>query len=169
MSVDLGTVKRCQPAYSRPHTQMQILTPQASVTSVARLIEGLATGWVHFRTESALDGLLETAREQSNGAFDAVLLFSGGKDSTYALYRLHDLQARVLAFTFDNGFISPAAIENISRIVNRLGVEHRFIRHGTTGSFWPRASVRTPRYAPVVLRELRCWAPDWQKRLVLRS
>lgn len=57
--------------------------------------------------------------------YDAIMCYSGGKDSTYTLklavekYKLH-----VLSFTLDNGFISPEAFKNINKVVNTLGVDH---------------------------------------------
>lgn len=62
-------------------------------------------------------------------AYDVLMAYSGGKDSTYTLSllrRKHGL--RVLAWSFDNGFVSPAAAENIGRIVEALGVDHVFFR-----------------------------------------
>lgn len=70
--------------------------------------------------------MMERIRRHSTretSGYDVLLLFSGGKDSTYALYRLLDQGLRVFAFTFDNGFISPRAFENIRRITSDAGVE----------------------------------------------
>ncbi|MGH3567669.1 MAG: amino acid adenylation domain-containing protein [Pseudonocardia sp.] len=67
-------------------------------------------------------GIAENSTRKRSG-YDVLLLFSGGKDSTYALYRLLDLGLRVLAFTFDNGYISPAAFNNIRRIIEQTGVD----------------------------------------------
>ena len=70
------------------------------------------------------DELIRLVGAPDNGSdYDALLLFSGGKDSTYALYRLMDLGLRVLAFTFDNGYISQGAFRNIRRITEQLGVD----------------------------------------------
>ena len=54
--------------------------------------------------------------------FDCLMLYSGGKDSTYALCRLVDAGYSVRAFTLDNGFISASARDNINRVAARLGV-----------------------------------------------
>jgi acyl carrier protein len=54
------------------------------------------------------------------------MLYSGGKDSTYALCRLVDMGLRVRAFTLDNGFISEEAKENIRRVTETLGVPVEF-------------------------------------------
>jgi hypothetical protein len=55
--------------------------------------------------------------------------WSGGKDSTYTLWLLcHEYNLRILAFTFDNGFVSPAALDNMRNVSDKLGVDHVIIR-----------------------------------------
>jgi amino acid adenylation domain-containing protein len=76
----------------------------------------------YFGDTDALIDRIMTHSTRSVSGFDVLLLFSGGKDSTYALYRLLDHGLRVLAFTFDNGYISPRAFENIRRITSGAGV-----------------------------------------------
>ncbi|MBN1828332.1 MAG: hypothetical protein JW884_04195 [Deltaproteobacteria bacterium] len=57
--------------------------------------------------------------------YDAILSYSGGKDSTYTLMKLkQDFHLNVLAFTMDNGFMSGRAYENIRIVTGRLGVDH---------------------------------------------
>ncbi len=78
----------------------------------------------YFRTIDDLRAIIGGA---TNGQGpQCLVLFSGGKDSTYMLCRLVDLGFRVLAFTLDNGFISDQAKDNIRRVVEHLGVEHMF-------------------------------------------
>lgn len=61
--------------------------------------------------------------------YDAVMCYSGGKDSTYALLQsVKEYKLRVLTFTLDNGFISPVAFVNIRTIVDRLGVDNMMYR-----------------------------------------
>jgi len=51
--------------------------------------------------------------------------YSGGKDSTFTLDLLKNhYSLRVLAMTFDHGFVSPYALENIRKIVETLGVDY---------------------------------------------
>ena len=88
----------------------------------------IVSTWGYFRSPRDLGDVLGEARRRRTGDYDAVLLFSGGKDSTYTLYRLLDLGAEFLAFTFDNGFISTAAFQNMERIVRSVGIEHRVLR-----------------------------------------
>ena len=55
-----------------------------------------------------------------------MMLLSGGKDSTYALYRLADMGLRVYVFSLDNGFISDGAKANIQRAADDLGFDVEF-------------------------------------------
>ena len=57
--------------------------------------------------------------------YDAVVGLSGGKDSTYVLCQMvkkHNL--KVLAVTFDNGFLTEFARESIKNTVSKLGIDH---------------------------------------------
>jgi hypothetical protein len=61
--------------------------------------------------------------------YDALVGLSGGKDSTYVLLKLaRDYELNVLAVTFDNGFLTDFALDNIARVVEALGVDHYFER-----------------------------------------
>ncbi len=59
------------------------------------------------------------------GGYDALVCYSGGKDSSYALtLAVREYRLKTLAFTFDNGFLAPAALSNARSVTNRLGVDH---------------------------------------------
>ena len=81
-------------------------------------------GGAYFGSPSDLAGRIGTP-DAWRGTYDCLHLLSGGKDSTYALYRLVELGC-VHAFTLDNGFISEQAKDNIRRVVADLGVDHEF-------------------------------------------
>lgn len=66
--------------------------------------------------------LMNKALQEKKGKYDCMLLYSGGKDSTYVLYQLVEMGYKVLAFTFDNGYISERAFKNIERITKNLNV-----------------------------------------------
>ena len=56
--------------------------------------------------------------------YDAVMCYSGGKDSTYTLMlAIQKYGLNVLALTVDNGFLSQMAMQNIQRTVDHLGVD----------------------------------------------
>lgn len=70
-----------------------------------------------------VEDLFEAKRGKSE--YDAIVCYSGGKDSTYTLMlAVKKYKLRVLSFTMDNGFISPVAFENINRVVSHLGIDH---------------------------------------------
>lgn len=69
--------------------------------------------------------------DENRGRFpyDCLLAWSGGKDSTYTLALLvRRYRLRVLAYTFDNGFVSPRALENMRLVAESLNVDHVIIR-----------------------------------------
>lgn len=78
----------------------------------------------YFKTIDDFLILVEKARRSNFSDYDCLLLFSGGKDSSYVLYRLVELGLKVLAFTFDNGYISQTAFENIKRETSSLNVDN---------------------------------------------
>ncbi|MFC1966521.1 hypothetical protein ACFLWI_06220 [Chloroflexota bacterium] len=61
--------------------------------------------------------------------YDAVVGLSGGKDSTYVLCQLvNKYKLRVLAITYDNGFLTDFAKESIKNTINKLGVDHYYYK-----------------------------------------
>jgi hypothetical protein len=57
--------------------------------------------------------------------YDVMVGISGGKDSTYVLYKLvKDYDAKVLAVTYENGFLTELAKRNVELAVKELGVDH---------------------------------------------
>jgi aryl carrier-like protein len=85
-----------------------------------------AKALLYFKQQGELATLL-TSQRGRRGEYDCISLLSGGKDSTYVLSRLVDMGLTVLALTLDNGYISDQAKGNIERVVEALGVEHRYL------------------------------------------
>lgn len=81
----------------------------------------------YFRDKNDLSNWIAKIKQQamqnSNCKQDAIMLLSGGKDSSYALCKLVDMGLTPLVFTLDNGFISEGAKANCKRLVDRLGLE----------------------------------------------
>ncbi|UCF57597.1 MAG: hypothetical protein JSW15_03780 [Deltaproteobacteria bacterium] len=70
---------------------------------------------------------------KNKGPHDALMAYSGGKDSTYTLRLLKEVFGlRVLAITFDHGFVSPIAMENIRNVTNILNINLLTIRPGAS-------------------------------------
>jgi amino acid adenylation domain-containing protein/non-ribosomal peptide synthase protein (TIGR01720 family) len=78
----------------------------------------------YFKTSGEFKGIFERYQTEKKGEYDCILLFSGGKDSSYVLYNLIGMGLKVLAFTFDNGYISATAFNNIQTMVDELKVDH---------------------------------------------
>lgn len=74
----------------------------------------------------ALAEVLAEYPGRGQGRYDAMVLFSGGKDSVYMVRRIQDEHPnlRLLAFTIDNTFMSPIARTNVLRLVSRLDLDH---------------------------------------------
>jgi N-acetyl sugar amidotransferase len=72
--------------------------------------------------KAALDALVEGHR--GKGDYDCIVPFSGGKDSTWALYYLvSQYRVKPLVVRFDHGFLRPNLEENVKRTIRRLGVD----------------------------------------------
>ena len=83
----------------------------------------------YFKGMDELQAIFDAARKSNHGEYDCIALVSGGKDSTYVLARLVEMDLKVLGYTLDSGYISEQAKDNIRRVVKTLGVDHIF---GTT-------------------------------------
>ncbi len=63
--------------------------------------------------------------KENNSKYDCLVGFSGGKDSTYIIYQLkYKYHMRVLAFTFDNGFMTDYGKNNIKNALEKINVDH---------------------------------------------
>lgn len=76
----------------------------------------------YFKTEADLVSLMEDSKRE-DAEYDILLMYSGGKDSTYVLYRMHDMGYRILALTFDNGYIPKGCFDNIKGVCEDIGVD----------------------------------------------
>ncbi|MBN1637283.1 MAG: hypothetical protein JW920_12260, partial [Deltaproteobacteria bacterium] len=98
------------------------------VCSYCRIIDGFSD--VISRIGNEEDILRDRLRMFCDkGRYDCIVGLSGGKDSSYIIYTLKaKYDARVLAFTCDNGFLTDYARDNINGIVNDFGVDHIWVR-----------------------------------------
>ena len=56
--------------------------------------------------------------------YDAIMAYSGGKDSSYTLKILkEEYDLRIIALTFDNHFVSAVSWENIQRVTDSLEID----------------------------------------------
>ncbi len=79
------------------------------------------------RLHDRFAALVHEVRGQSG--YHCLMSWSGGKDSTYTLWLLKEKYGlRILAFTFDNGFVSPGAFANMRTVAERLNVDHIIVK-----------------------------------------
>lgn len=66
---------------------------------------------------------------KSNGQYDCIVPFSGGRDSTYALHLVKkELGLNPIAFTYDWGMATDLAYGNMTKVCNKLGVKNIIIK-----------------------------------------
>jgi tRNA(Ile)-lysidine synthase TilS/MesJ len=66
---------------------------------------------------------------KGKASYDALMCYSGGKDSTYTLAVLKEKYGlNVLAFSFDNGFLPQQTTINIRNVVEYLKVDHLILK-----------------------------------------
>jgi non-ribosomal peptide synthetase component F len=83
----------------------------------------------YFKTVDDLQPILERAKTGRQGQYDCLVLYSGGKDSSFMLYQLvRELGMTPLVFSLDNGYISEEAKTNMRRVTDDLGVDLVFGR-----------------------------------------
>ena len=69
-----------------------------------------------------LDALV--AQYRGKAAYDCIVPFSGGKDSTWTLYYLmKEYKLKPLVVRFDHGFLRPTVQENTRKAMRKLGVD----------------------------------------------
>lgn len=104
--------------------------------------------------EAELAEILASHEGKAPGRYDALLLFSGGKDSAYLLDQLRQRHPglRLLAVMVDNGFASSVALGNTTRIFQQFDDVDHFV-------FTPRAGLyrKTFRHALTHLNEGGCY------------
>lgn len=100
--------------------------------------EGICNICIEYeKTKSSDEGsrVLETDfikmlnQYKGKGKYDCLVMCSGGKDSTSALYYMKRRYKLIpLAFTFDHGFETEDAMENVRNAVEILGVDFLFFK-----------------------------------------
>ena len=87
----------------------------------ARMVNSL--GKCVPRTMRGLANVVASIPPKAQGStYDAVVLYSGGKDSSYMLMDLARRNIKVCAWMLNQGYQSPAALDNAKRLTDKLGV-----------------------------------------------
>lgn len=82
---------------------------------------------IRYRGPAALEDTVGAYRRPGDEA-DAIVAFSGGRDSSYALdYVVRHLRLKPLAYTYDWGMVNALARRNQARLIGKLGIEHVII------------------------------------------
>lgn len=100
--------------------------------------EGVCNFCKDYKGEQHLQGQKEKFRHKfrllvdeyrGKSGYDALMCYSGGKDSTYTLSLLKEkYDLNILTMTLDNGFLAERALENIQRVTDKLGYDHILFR-----------------------------------------
>lgn len=115
--VDLVRCIRC----GIPETYETVEFDGQGVCSICLQSDFKANGIDWGSRKLDLDLLIEKYRGKSS--YDAIVPFSGGKDSTFTLlYLMKEYKIRPLVVQFDHGFMRPNLIENNERTFRKLGV-----------------------------------------------
>jgi hypothetical protein len=115
--------------------------------------------------QASLERLFEKARKK-NRIYDVLVPLSGGKDSTYVLYLCRKrFNLKCLAVTFDNGFLSDHAKENIRKACEVLEVDHAYfsLNRNLTMRLYRYAFLKTGYLCPICLGAMGAMIPRFQK------
>lgn len=75
--------------------------------------------------DKSLSEVRELIQSSPDRTYDCLVLYSGGKDSSYSLYVIKKiLKLKPLALTIDNGFISQAVLPNMKAVLDSLEIDH---------------------------------------------
>ncbi|MDD5282275.1 MAG: hypothetical protein PHC37_06495 [Candidatus Omnitrophica bacterium] len=110
-----------------PEIKSSIVLDHDGVCSLCRQNSSDAFPHKQRIVESELVKIFDKFRGKSK--YDCLLMCSGGKDSTASLYYVRKRYGlNPLVFTFDNGFEQKAALDNVEKAVNVLGVDWLYMK-----------------------------------------
>ncbi|SET39772.1 adenine nucleotide alpha hydrolase family protein [[Clostridium] polysaccharolyticum] len=67
-------------------------------------------------------------RNKGKYDYDCIVLFTGGRDSSYSLKFLKEhYDLKILALTWDNGFFSEEHRRNIEQVTRKLEIDHQYL------------------------------------------
>ena len=114
-------MKRCTKC-NLPETHETITFDENGVCNICNqhIFKNERIDWAERKRD--LDALIEEHR--GHGDYDCIIPFSGGKDSTWALYYLvTEYRLKPLVVRFDHGFLRPNLEANVKRTMRKLGVD----------------------------------------------
>lgn len=84
---------------------------------------------MYLISDETLNKYIEKIKDNNHPKYDAVVGLSGGTDSSYLLWKMHEKKVRMLGVHFDNGWNTQIADDNIQKAVKHFNID--FIRIGT--------------------------------------
>jgi N-acetyl sugar amidotransferase len=122
----LNSLRRCTRC-ALPETHESITFDAEGVCNVCRQVEFKQERIDWDARAVELDELIEQYR--GTYAYDCIVPFSGGKDSTFTLwYLVRQKGLKPLVVSFDHGFYRPNHLENVERTITTLGVDYMRFR-----------------------------------------
>jgi N-acetyl sugar amidotransferase len=116
--ITLRTCSRCM----TPETHETVTFDEEGVCNVCRQHEHKKGVIDWNKRKEELASLV--AEYKGKYAYDCIVPFSGGKDSTFTLYNLvTEWKVKPLVVQFDHGFMRPNLLENNLRTFKKLGVD----------------------------------------------
>lgn len=73
--------------------------------------------------EGELEILVDKIKKERTGNYDCLIGLSGGVDSSYVAFLVHNLGLKPLAFHLDNGWNSDISVKNIKNIVEKFNFD----------------------------------------------
>ncbi|MFH2021084.1 MAG: N-acetyl sugar amidotransferase [archaeon] len=127
---DLYCSSKCKLKYCSkcliPETHETLTYGKEGICNVCRQIEYKKEKIDWVAREKELVKILDNYRGKY--AYDCIIPFSGGKDSTFTVYKLvKDYDVKPLVVSFDHGFYRPKTLANVKRTIKKLGVD--FIKY----------------------------------------
>lgn len=125
----MKAIERCQRCVL-PVSLPSVTVDEDGVCNHCRTHERLMTAWESSRDQRHRDWqhLVHSAKKRGR-AYDCLVPLSGGKDSTYALYACSKLYGmKCISVTFDNGFLTDMARQNMARALDAAGADHVTVR-----------------------------------------
>lgn len=121
----MAKLKRCKKCLL-PETHETIIFDDQGICNVCRQNEFKKDKIDWKLKKKELDELIEQYRGKNE--YDCLVPFSGGKDSTWALYYLmKEYKIKPLVVRFDHGFLRPNLNDNTVRTLRNLGADfHSF-------------------------------------------
>ena len=105
-----------------PETHETIEFDENNKCNICKAQDYKKTNIDYEKKKIELDELIKKYKGKYN--YDCIVPFSGGKDSTYALYYIiNNLKLKPLVIRFDHGFLRQNLEDNVKRCQRKLGFD----------------------------------------------